>query len=77
MRYFLTHNDVIVNNYGIINDNQFIQTGQKKLEFFNEIDELKNRLLEFNVTYVEIDNKISPVLNIEGLNLDGLNVELL
>jgi hypothetical protein len=29
----LTHNDIIVNNYGIINDGQFIQTGQKKLEF--------------------------------------------
>jgi hypothetical protein len=74
MRYFLTHNDVIVNNYGIINDNQFIQTGQKKLEFFNEIDKLKNRLLEFNVTYVEVDNKTLPILNIGELNLDGLNL---
>jgi hypothetical protein len=74
MRYFLTHNDVIVNNYGIINDGQFIQTGQKKLEFFNEIDELKNRLLEFNVTYVEVNNKTLPILNIGELNLDGLNL---
>jgi hypothetical protein len=37
----LTHNDIIVNNYGIINDGQFIQTGQKKLEFLMKLINLK------------------------------------
>jgi hypothetical protein len=40
----------------------------KKIRIFNEIDELKNRLLEFNVTYVEVNNKTLPILNIGELN---------
>jgi hypothetical protein len=35
---------------------------------------LKNRLLEFNVSYVEVNNKTLPILNIGELNLDGLNL---
>jgi hypothetical protein len=31
----------------------------------------KNRLLEFNVSYVEVNNKTLPILNIGELNLMG------
>lgn len=56
MEYFLAHNDVDVFIYGKILEEQVVETGQPYLEFYNSLDELKDRLLFFNVEYSDADS---------------------
>jgi DNA-dependent RNA polymerase auxiliary subunit epsilon len=53
MKYFLAHNETDVFHYGEITEEQFVQTGQPHLEFFNTLNELKERLSFFNIEYVQ------------------------
>jgi hypothetical protein len=50
MTYFLAHNSVDIFHYGELHDGQFVSTGQPNLEYFNSLDELKDRLSSFGVT---------------------------
>jgi hypothetical protein len=49
MTYFLAHNSVDIFHYGELNDSQVVSTGQPNLEYFNTLDELKDRLSSFGV----------------------------
>ena len=49
MTYFLAHNSIDIFHYGEVNDGQVVSTGQPNLEYFNSLDELKDRLISFGV----------------------------
>ena len=53
MRYFLAHNEIDVFHYGELLEGQVIETGQPFLEYFNTLDELKDRLVILGVEYQE------------------------
>lgn len=53
MSYFLAHNAIDVFHYGELLEGQVITTGQPNLEYFDTLDELKERLLSFGVEYSE------------------------
>ena len=53
MNYFLAHNATDVFHYGELLEGQEITTGQPNLEYFDTLDELKERLLTFGVEYSE------------------------
>jgi len=53
MSYFLAHNETDVFHYGELLEGQVIETGQPHLEYFNALQELKDRLAFFNVEYIE------------------------
>lgn len=53
MKYFLAHNGKDVFHYREITEEQVINTGQPILEYFDTIDQLKNRLVELGVSYIE------------------------
>ena len=56
MTYFLAHNSVDIFHYGELNDSQFVSTGQPNLEYFNSLDELKDRLSSFGVVVCNENN---------------------
>ena len=58
MTYFLAHNATDVFHYGELLEGQEITTGQPNLEYFDTLDELKQRLLTFGVEYSD-----SPIGN--------------
>jgi len=60
MSYFLAHNETDVFHYGELLEGQVIETGQPHLEYFNALQELKDRLSFFNVEYVENIDVDSP-----------------
>ena len=49
MRYFLAHNSIDVFHHGELNEDQVAATGQPNLEFFDNLNELKQRLAEFGI----------------------------
>jgi hypothetical protein len=53
MTYFLAHNAIDVFHYGELLEGQEITTGQPNLEYFDNLDELKQRLLTLGVVYSE------------------------
>lgn len=53
MSYFLAHNETDVFHYGKLLEGQVVETGQPHLEYFNSLQELKDRLNFFNVEYTE------------------------
>ncbi len=53
MRYFLAHNETNVFHYGELLEEQLVTTGQPKLEYYNDLDSLIQRLNLFGVEYVE------------------------
>lgn len=61
MKYFLAHNEIDVFHYGELKDEQFVETGQPHLEFFEKLSELENRLSSFGVTYQNNDNNYNDV----------------
>jgi hypothetical protein len=69
MRYFLAHNSVDIFHYGELNDSQVVSTGQPNLEYFNSLDELKDRLSFFGVVCNEnncpkdLDNLLDNLLD--------------
>ena len=57
MRYFLAHNETDVFHYGELLEGQVVETGQPHLEYFNSLNELKQRLSFFNIVYIENINE--------------------
>jgi hypothetical protein len=53
MVYFLAHNKIDVFHYGELLEGQVIETGQPNLEYFNTLQELKDKLVTFGVEYQE------------------------
>jgi len=53
MTYFLAHNEIDVFHYGELLEGQVIETGQPFLEYFNTLDELKDRLAILGTEYQE------------------------
>lgn len=53
MSYFLAHNETDVFHYGELLVGQVVETGQPHLEYFNTLQELKNRLTFYNVEYTQ------------------------
>ena len=54
MRYFLAHNGLNVFHYGKLELNQEVVTGQPFLEFFENENDLINRLNHFNQNYEQL-----------------------
>ena len=50
MTYFLAHNSINVFHYGELNEGQVVTTGQPNLEYFDNLNTLKERLAELGVT---------------------------
>lgn len=67
MRYFLAHNETDVFHYGELLEGQVIDTGQPHLEYFDSLNELKDRLTFFNVGYTQNIN-----VNLPGTPEDDL-----
>jgi hypothetical protein len=67
MKYFLAHNKTDVFHYGEITEEQQIATGQPNLEFFDTLEELKDRLSFFNVEFKDNESSIDEI-NIEEPN---------
>jgi hypothetical protein len=59
--YFLAHNGVDVFHYGELLQGQEITTGQPQLEYFEELDYLKQRLINFGVEYNDGSNLPEPL----------------
>lgn len=53
MNYFLAHNGTDVFHYAQLLEGQQIETGQPFLEYFDTLDELKQRLVELGIEYQE------------------------
>jgi hypothetical protein len=53
MEYFLAHNSENVFHYCEIKEGQMVTTGQPYLEYFNTLEQLKQRLNELGVEYTE------------------------
>jgi hypothetical protein len=53
MKYFLAHNSENVFHYCEIKEGQMVTTGQPYLEYFNTLEQLKQRLNELGVEYTE------------------------
>jgi hypothetical protein len=53
MSYFLAHNETDVFHYGELLEGQVVETGQPHLEYFNTLQELKDRLTFYNVEYTQ------------------------
>ncbi len=68
MSYFLAHNESDVFHYGELLEGQIIETGQPHLEYFNTLQELKDRLTFFNVEYIENIENIDAELPEEPEN---------
>jgi hypothetical protein len=60
MKYFLAYNATDVFHYGELLDSQEIVTGQPNLEYFDDLEGLKQRLLTFGVEYSESINLPEP-----------------
>lgn len=60
MAYFLAHNATDIFHYGELLEGQEISTGQPNLEYFDTLEELKQRLLTFGVEYSEGNNMPKP-----------------
>jgi hypothetical protein len=60
MSYFLAHNATDVFHYGELLEGQEITTGQPNLEYFETLEELKERLLVFGVVYNDTNNSPEP-----------------
>jgi hypothetical protein len=56
MKYFLAHNGKDIFHYREIIEEQIINTGQPNLEYFDTINQLKDRLVELGVNYTEPNN---------------------
>jgi hypothetical protein len=67
MKYYLAHNETDVFHYGEITEEQQITTGQPNLEFFDTLEELKDRLSFFNVEFKDNESSIDEI-NIEEPN---------
>lgn len=65
MRYFLAHNSIDVFHHGELNEDQVVTTGQPNLEFFDNLNELKQRLAEFGIVCDENARPILPEDEIE------------
>jgi hypothetical protein len=69
MTYFLAHNSIDIFHYCELNDGQVVSTGQPNLEYFNSLDELKDRLSSFGVVCNEnnspneLDNLLDNLLD--------------
>lgn len=72
MRYFLAHNSIDVFHYGELNEGQVISTGQPNLEYFDNLNILKERLAEFGVM---CDENMKP--NLPDLGDCGGDVSML
>jgi hypothetical protein len=64
MRYFLAHNSIDIFHHGELNEGQFISTGQPSLEYFDNLNALKERLTEFGV---DCDENTTPNLPDGGI----------
>lgn len=69
MKYYLAHNGNDVFNYGKIDDDQEIETGQPILKFFATIEELESELLLYGVSLSgSEDSKVMPDVQDEVLS---------
>ena len=72
MKYFLAHNEIDVFHYGELKDEQFVETGQPILLFFETEQELIDKLQEYNVEYntaqeLQFDLESPPMGDIEDI----------
>ena len=64
MRYFLAHNETDIFHYGELLEEQVVTTGQPKLEYYNDLDSLIQRLNSFGIQYIFNENSISEDLGL-------------
>jgi hypothetical protein len=68
MKYYLAHNGNDVFNYGKIDTDQTIETGQPILKFFDTIEELEAELLLYGVSLNMPENtEVIPDVQNEAL----------
>jgi len=60
MVYFLAHNGLDVFHYGELVEGQVLETGQPNLEYFDTLQELKDKLFTFGVEYQESSTGHTP-----------------
>jgi hypothetical protein len=73
MKYFLAHNEIDVFHYGELKDEQFVETGQPILLFFETEQELIDKLQEYNVEYntntsIELGLESPPMEDVEDID---------
>lgn len=71
MRYFLAHNSIDVFHHGELNEGQVVATGQPNLEYFDNLNALKQRLAEFGIICEE-----NATPNLPDFNLSDGDIEL-
>lgn len=64
MTYFLAHNSIDIFHHGELNEGQVVSTGQPNLEYFDNLNALKERLAEFGVA---CDENTIPNLPNDGI----------
>jgi hypothetical protein len=75
MRYFLAHNETDVFHYGELLEGQVVETGQPHLEYFNSLNELKQRLSFFNIVYIENINEYAENINEDFLEEPNIDLQ--
>ncbi len=75
MIYFLAHNKIDVFHYGELLEGQAIETGQPSLEYFNTLEELKQRLSFFNIVHIENINKYAENINEDFLEEPNIDLQ--
>lgn len=71
MRYFLAHNEIDIFHYGELSEEQVVTTGQPKLEYYDDLNGLTQRLNFYGIQYIENNEPINN--NLDSPEMENLN----